>query len=433
MGNVKFIGNSLKYPLSIPSDFEGGDIKKFYNIHAGYKKIRPFNKPILLGGDSYNEINYLTCELLNLLFEVPKRLFNNNYQEMMRILRYKREDMEFLNSYLANEELLHLSKYFSRNDYIITKGKLRLVEFNVGATIGGIGIIERFYELIVKDSLEEIQEQPNSFVHTLENLTEQYLSKRDTKPFIVFICWEDEVGEVHPHEAKYFLMKAGYDCEVVSVEEIVFRNEEVYFGKRKIDIAYGCFTYNEIDSLEKKEVIDKLVQCHLSKKLLYLVPPSATIFGNKGMLALMKSKEFLDLCSEDERLILSHIPETKLLNSETLDWAIRNRESLVLKPAIGNGGMKVFFGLQIEKEDWNELLGNLLHSNSGLFILQRYVETDTYNLDGTDYQICLGGLSYGTGFSGIFTRIMPDTKRLTPINCTQGGFFSVAIPYEFKI
>lgn len=406
-------------------------LEAFSHIHEGYQKIVPFHKPFFLSYDSYNYVKDMSDSIIQLIKKVPNRLFDNDYNAFLSALGYNQRDIEFLKLYLQQgEDLLNLSSTFSRVDYIYADNSLKVMELNVGAAIGGIGIMDRYHEIFNRFERDSIKDQYNHvstgkvFADTIRELAIQHLGRGEKK--LAFLCWETEMNEVHPHEAVYYLSKEGVDARVLSINQITFSKNGVYHNDERMDILYGCFTFNEFKKDDDRKFLKRIIKYHINKDLLYLVPPLSTIYGNKGLLSLVKSQEFIDTCSLKEKRILETIPETKNLNEDNFDWALNNRGQLVVKPVVGHGGIGVEFGANYSNSDWGKLLEKLLKEDKAV-ICQQYISPKNVSpQNDLSFQVCLGALNFNSNFAGVFIRIMNQMEAPAAINCTKGSSFTIA-------
>lgn len=404
-------------------------IKEFTDVflgsHKGYKKIVPSNQIYYFSKQDYNHLKEISLELMKLVSTMPTRLYNDNYRTMLLNLGYLEKDIEFLMPFAEENNYLEISRSFSRIDYLYSNNGFHVMEFNVGASIGGIGIMDRYYEA-VENTLPMFNHKYSHentcyhFANSIKSLYQMVTSERKRDLKLAFICNPNEVNEVHPHEAAYFLEKEAISSHVITWEKVTFKDDGIYYRDLKLDVLYGCFTFDELGQSERN-LINRVKEYQQEKKILFIAPPISTIYGNKGLLSLLKSEEFYEKCDHSERELLNFIPMTSFLTEENLNWVIKKRINLVLKPSIGSGGKRILFGALTEAPVWENRCHAILSSKEK-FIWQEYIDTAT--VSGT--QLCIGAVNFNNTFSGFFVRGINKGSEPSTINCTQGGEYTIA-------
>lgn len=418
-------------------------ITAFQQINEGYKAIQPGLIPIFFKEEFINKLEKDSLDFITILNNVPHIQFNNDFNALLKCLNYSEKDVNHLLP-LCQPEILKHSNSISRIDYMLTDDGPKIVEINVGPTIGGIGILDRYNDIflsneviangILKNNLIKAYNTGDIWAKLMRKKLNCLSSVLNKHPRIVFACADDEMKVPHPYEAAHYLNKNGFIAEIAPLSTIDFCDNYVIYRNNRLDILYGCLTYDQLNNEKYFDFVKKATACHLTKKVLYFSPPTFTLFGNKGMLAILSDKSFLNkLTDSDQSIINKLLLETKILSEDTYDWAIKEQSSLVLKPVIGNGGYNIKFGYLLNRMEWIKIINDALKSGI-LYIIQRYVESIKLKMPTSsglkDYHVCIGAINFIDKLGGLLLRFSPAGDSI--LNCKQGAKFTAGYVYKFN-
>lgn len=388
----------------------------FLAHHPGYRLVRPALLPLVLPRPLALRTWRTTAAVLAELRRVPQQRFGGDAAAWVRALGYAEEEVPWLAG-MTDLRSIEIATSCVRADFVMGAEGPRLVEINVGPTIGGIGVLDRYAEVF-----DAICGSPPgvSFPHPARpwsRALRQFVPS--VRPLrVALVIAEDEAGIPHPHEAARYLRREGLDAKVVGVDELRFKGAGAATSAGPVDIVYGCFTFDQLREPVYRRFADRAVACQAAGGPVYFSPPAFTLFGNKAMLAYL----------DEARIPAGLLAVTRRLNAGTLEFAIENRAGQVLKPAVGYGGEGVVIGADCTPPDWLAALNRALDSRQP-HVLQDYVEPVALRIPSpegeTDYHVGIGCLAFGGRFGGFLLRQTPAALHGIA-NCKQGATFAAA-------
>ena len=158
--------------------------------------------------------------------------------------------------------------------------------------------------------------------------------------------------------------------------------------------------------------------------------PISHLMSSKLNLALLSEYENSDLFSPEEReTIKKHIPWTRKMTGDLMEYVTANRERLVLKPGDGIGGYGVSPGCNTPPEPWKQYIAKALADKN--WVVQEYVPSYSYLYqDGekgaVDHHMVWGIFVFGSRGRGGFTRVLPAKHHQGVINASQGARLNAA-------
>jgi glutathionylspermidine synthase len=130
---------------------------------------------------------------------------------------------------------------------------------------------------------------------------------------------------------------------------------------------------------------------------------------------LVKAKD-IRLTEQEERAVVSTLPYTEPFNTDKLEYIIKNKDMLVLKPVYGRYSIDVFIGALHTEKEWEESVKYVEESKKD-FIIQEFCQikaSDTYyTMDGKFVLPAMGFANVGCfmlnhDFAGICIRWSDD-------------------------
>ncbi len=122
-----------------------------------------------------------------------------------------------------------------------------------------------------------------------------------------------------------------------------------------------------------------------------------------------------------------------LLSSEILEFSIKNRERLVLKPLLGSSGNNIFFGKNYSEAQWENLLRKFIFRGYGIFEARWLSPIELF---GKKIVFDLNSTFWATGkkliylYSVVRIDTLENYSKRYVINVTQGGGFAGACVEE---
>ncbi|MES2096976.1 MAG: hypothetical protein V4459_09475 [Pseudomonadota bacterium] len=402
-------------PLLAQTDFDGATAERFSQAflahHAGYQLVRPALLPLVVPRALALSMWRTTAGVLADLRRVPECRFGSDATAWIRALGYPEAEVPWLAG-MTDRRSIDIATSCARADFVIGARGPRLVEINVGPTIGGIGILDRYAEVFDAFCDTRAVSLPRPCLAWSRMLRTFARARRPLR--VALVVADDETDIPHPYEAARFLRQAGIAADVVGVDAVRFDGASAATPTGPVDIVYGCFTFDQLREPLYRRFADRAAACRAAGGPTYFSPPAFTLFGNKAMLMQLRNAPML--------------AATRALNAATRAFALGNRAGQVLKPAIGYGGDGVVIGPDCSPALWRAAVERALDSRQP-HVLQDYVEPVAIRIPSpegeADYHVGIGCLAFGGRFGGFFLRQTPAAMHGIA-NCKQGATFAAA-------
>lgn len=389
----------------------------FLAHHPGYRLVRPALLPLVLPRSLAKRIWRTTAALLAELQRIPQQRFDGDAAAWIRALGYPEAEAAWL-ARMTDRRSIEIATCCARADFVMGAAGPRLVEMNVGPTIGGIGVLDRYAEVFdatCGDSHGISLPRPTlPWSRALRRFTPSLRPLR-----VALVIASDEADIPHPYEAARYLSREGLAAEVVGMDDVHFERGSAETSTGPVDIVYGCFTFDQLREPVYRRFADRAMACQTAGGFVYFSPPVFTLFGNKAMLANL---------DDAGTRATGPIATTRHMDAATRAFAIQNRAGQVLKPAIGYGGVGVVIGADCTLPAWRAALDHALDSREP-HVLQDYVEPAAIRIPASEgeafYHVGIGCLAFAGRFGGFLLRQTPAATHGIA-NCKQGATFAAA-------
>ena len=210
-------------------------------------------------------------------------------------------------------------------------------------------------------------------------------------------------------------------------------DSNVWVGDRHVDVIYRSFLIEDLLDPTGPALIEPVLQAAERGKVKIFSPMDAELYGSKGALALLSDEANRGVFDEQELRCLDRIlPWTRMVRPGPVtvagrsvlleDYAISEREQLILKPVMLHGGAGVVPGWQTSPEEW---AGQLADAMGGEFVLQKriYPHTELFPSDEglTEWLLVWGAFLGARGYSGMFLRGGPAEAQNAVVNTLNGA------------
>ena len=326
----------------------------------------------------------VSVQLAKLILEIPKRVFNNDYNEF-----FKKHNIssDFLNRCctVGMNEIESYMPPLMRPDVIFTSQfEPKFIEFNISSAIGSLTDMH-----ITSHQFSHIDEGENSFFESpLDGLYNYIQSLEIEQEKIRFaIC---EWGEENPRyflEMASYLNKKGIEAFFCKPKDLKVNDNGIYLGESKIDYIMWGFCFDEVES--RFQEIEHIIEAAKDKKVKVIGDFIEEIFCDKTLLLYLSDERFEDAyTSEEWDLCKTYIPWTRMLeprstsyqnkNIDLIQFVKENKNSLILKPKDLYGGRGIYVGADMSYDDWQEIVEKAVYSKE--YIVQEYYETPQFEL-----------------------------------------------------
>jgi hypothetical protein len=170
---------------------------------------------------------------------------------------------------------------------------------------------------------------------------------------------------------RQFFQKSGYEAELVSPEQLEYRNGVLRRGNFEIDLIYRRISVQEF--LMRFDLTHPLVRAYRERAVCVVNGFRSELAHKRATLGLLTDDTLTARFPAAERkAIREHVPWTRLVaatkttyNDQSVDlpeFVLQNREKFVLKPNDEYAGKGVFFGAEMDSNGWERALREALRT-----------------------------------------------------------------------
>ncbi|HXS98732.1 MAG TPA: hypothetical protein VN736_29250 [Candidatus Limnocylindrales bacterium] len=276
----------------------------------------------------------------------------------------------------------------ARLDSHLANGHLHFVQYNADSPTGAgyaDALSDMFYdippmkEFRKKYSLAKI----GSRKHLLNALLKSYKQFGGTKkPNIAIVEFRPAY---HSGQSEYelfreFFREEGYAVEIVSPEQLEYRNRALRKGNFEIDIVYRRLGVQEF--LLRFDLAHPLVQAYRDRAVCVVNSFRSELAHKKAMFGLLTDESLTAKFPAVERkAIREHVPWTRLVaaskttyQDRTIDlpeFIVENRERLALKPNDDYSDQHTYLGWEMDAAGWDRALKQAMRAP---YVVQERVE-----------------------------------------------------------
>jgi glutathionylspermidine synthase len=405
-------------------------------------------RPIIFPRLVYEEIMEAAECSVGLLEKALRETCRNDALKFL--CEYTDEDKEFLEDAMANDMTL---PKVARVDMTISGGRVLVLEVNSDSP-GGM----RHLDILASKQQQIINESPamgwidpvnynvcGKIVDSLINSCDRpkhavivEMSPEDWPTYPEMVFFRDALGEHVPQ------------CRIVDLKEqlLKFRDGKLYVSGNNtpIDLVYKRILWNHM-AASNPDSREALRKAYLYSSVSVVNSLGSRLVGNKLLLALLKSKSFLDVIgnsgatvSDRERKVINeNFPETLLwgdtpegmvgLGGESVRTAVlRERYKYLLKPFHGYGGDGILLG----SEETTPLESEYTERWNRGYIAQEYVPHGRAMMPVCEH----GGIKWKPHYyilgayvvSGKCVAVEAKSSPSLPINMKKGAYRTVVFP-----
>jgi hypothetical protein len=408
----------------------------------GIMTLQPW--PTFIDQTRKKEFGGVSVDICRLIKSLPRRLFNNDRQE---ISRYFEIPVNAVDIQLDGVDDLHIEGLLARGDFIISGTALKCLEFNITANLGGwpVVVAESLYlnTPVIDQFLRENRIRIRRtellsvfFHHVIDTVLKRFPGADSVNCAVVSDSrFGDDLRLVYKEALKKKdaslegeLIFCGFEHMEVSGDRLFFKGKHI----RAVHELYHGLVTPQVNKIFK------------AGKICLFNGTVTSLMSNKLNIALLSENQHSDLFNAKERaLIQSHIPWTRKMvpgdvqyKGETgdLESAVRDRrESLVLKISDSVGGANVYIGKHTTQTKWNETVTNAFAKRN--WLVQEYVEPTPYLYQWgengcAEHNAIWGFFVCGSRYAGLCVRVLPLENKTGIVNQAQGAVTSVAFEVD---
>jgi len=223
---------------------------------------------------------------------------------------------------------------------------------------------------------------------------------------------------------------SGYPAEVVTPEQLEYRNGELKRGDFTIDIVYRRVSAQEL--LVRADLNHPLLRAYREHAICMVNSFRAEIAGKLSLLALLSDEAILAQFPAAERKVLrEHVPWTRFVagmkttrGAEQIDlpeWVAKNKDILVLRPLDSGSDQHSFEGSALEQPMWERALKTALRSR---YVVQEKTQVEKASfpvyqfgrLESRDFRVAIQPALFGGKMDSAAAAVEDVTSTFSLLN-----------------
>lgn len=388
---------------------------------------RFLTRPAFLDDGQRRRMETDVGSLLDLLFTLPKRLFDGNLTAMADAVGLTPAQAEAIVR-TATDHPVKLA----RADLFDDGQAHKLFEFNVSSALGGwdIAVLNRWL-LRDPDLASFVDDEGLLFADTLVGFAEvirEACAGLDcpSRPVVALVDWPSSYPTFR--HILDFMARSLEPFDIAAIGchagQLVARNGHLFVDGRHIDVVYRFIQLADLlDGPDAPAVVEPIIAAAERDTARLVTGFSAGLFASKASLALLHDDDHRDVFTAAERDLVDRIlPWTKTLHpgetfvggepTSLVDYVLANRSELVIKPPLMHSGLGVVLGWKTDDRTWRDAVRSGVRSR---FVVQRRVRPvaerfpDGDAASGSSRLVLNWGVFVaGEGYRGAFVRALPD-------------------------
>ncbi|MGF1425983.1 hypothetical protein [Kitasatospora sp. LaBMicrA B282] len=418
-------------------------------LNALYKG-RYLSRPLFLEAAEREQLHRDVENVRTALTSLPDRLFGGDLAAFARAV-----GMDEVQAAAVARSRAPQPTRFTRADMYADASGFRLMEFNMGSTLGGVDNAQLSRALLTHPGLAEFAEEHklsllDTAVEQMNTLYAETGTTAEGNPFIALTDWPTSFEDLGPylHHVTANWAKSGIEAEACHVGQLEARDGGIWLNGRRVDVVYRLFMLEDlVSSPEAPALFEPVLAAVERGEVKIFTPLDAEVYASKGALAMLSDEANRHLFSSEELASLDRtLPWTRMVREglvsledgssvDLLEYALGHREELVLKPTSLHGGQGVLVGWHpdVTDEDWATALGEAM---DGPFTLQRRIHPVPELFPGEDgepepWLVVWGVFTVSSGYGGVTARATrSDDPHSHVINVSSGASGGSALHAE---
>ena len=276
-----------------------------------------------------------------------------------------------------------------RADVFRDETAFRVMELNLGSALGGLdnALLNRAF-LTDPAVAGFVAAHGLSYVDTMDavvgTLRSECALPAGARPLIAIADWPDSFPVLERQLRYSAALLAAYGLEAVPCHlgQLRASGGRVWLDGRPVDVIYRVFLIKDLLRPQAGELAEPVLRAAERGEVKLFAPMDAELYGSKGALALLSDEANRHLFSDAELASLDRVlPWTRMVRpgpvtvggagqADMAEYALAEREHLVLKPTALHSGAGVIQGWLASPEEWRSQLSAAM---DGPFVLQRRI------------------------------------------------------------
>jgi len=388
--------------------------------------------PFFVSTQLVSSMQEMNANILPLTYKAVRAVFADDPMKMAAAMNVD----PVLCSFLLNG--VDFSDICFRTDAILTGDGLKLIEVNVGTSIGGWQIqwmeetFRQFegYRDFFDRHTATCRNTPVTFFKFLIESAAKVARGAKINILVKVLKGFDPCayGSFLQQYITAAIQASAVDCEIgfyAAFDELDVTREGAFHRGRRIHLV----TFGDLSN-ELGPSVGLLRSIFTGKTACPDFPTYGLLADKRNMALLHHAAQHGMLSEREAELVRRYLPKTFILggplSSQAVhDEVLEHKDAYVVKQCNGMRGIEVHVGRFVSDEGWREIIGNLREPN--LWIAQEYCESKKFyghSGDSRDvFNFVWGVFQFGERFGGSWIRMMPenDKKYDGVINSARGA------------
>ena len=414
---------------------------RILHVHPDFGDvIQPFFPPLMVDGSADEAFAALVQRLAGVFSSFLARIFERDgIEPTLAALGYRPDERALLAEYCTAPWLAQAGALL-RFDFLCVQEGLKAVELNAAPGIGGIGLIEGYDEAFAASDYRAWMESQGfdvSSIHPLDHAAalirrlvgagRHGAALRDgCEVHVALVTMPSDLAYLQTQVCARYLQRPGLRVTVASVFDLQIDEAGVRIGGQPVQLVWAVHAFEaEIIHAALRAQASALRRAAAEGVVAYLVPPGASVLGNKALFSLLLGEPGHSLLAPEDRSLIDHtLPWTAIVRQDNIDRLVLEQHSMVLKPARGVSGQGMLFGPQVGPVAWRLGLERIIASGV-VYVAQRLCHSVACDVPPGSFEtgqvkLVLGGICVGGRYAGHFVRALAAHSS-KPINVSFGG------------
>jgi hypothetical protein len=400
---------------------------------------RMMPRPLFVAEQEIRNSAHDLTGIFELLVSLPSRLFGGDMTKYCEHLEIGSRQAALMRRISAGRPSL-----FGRSDLYHDGRSLRLLEFNLGSSVGGIDQSQVPPALLAVPSFLDFAERHGlGYVHTGQQIARAIRAAAEpvtggAEPAVALLEANGCLAPVMPlmRSLEETLEGCGIDIRVGELGQVEEKRGKVFLDGTPIDVVLRYFSAGQICAdPQGEETVEPVLRAHELGGTVLLTTLDSLLFSSKGCLALLSDPRWRPALSAAESALVDRfLPWTRKLadgptdvNGEPADlieYCRASRERLLLKPHAEYSGHGIIAGWEASDRDWKEAL---LSCRSRAYIVQERVRPRTEPVvdpdtgQAQDWAACWSIFVTPDGYAGSHIRALPAGKSTVISRCANAA------------
>jgi len=332
-------------------------------LSAGGRLLCPFLRP-----------NFVTQKQYDNLVKTGEALISA-VDRMLRLALASPQLLSLMQLFPAEKMLAavdpgyEMSEVSAQLDLQIQNGSLHVLQYNADALSGAAyseGLSDIFYDC---PPVKEFRNRykltrmggKKPFLDALLKAYKMFAAGKKTKPRIAILEFRNASGQSEYEIFRDYFRAEGYETELVSPEQLEYKNGVLKAGAFEIDLIYRRVSAQEF--LLRFTLSHPLLQAYRDRRVCIVNSFRSELSHKKAMFALLTEEALTAKFPINERkAIKEHLPWTRVVKAgkatrgtesvDLLEFIKQNRETLVLRPNDEYTDLTTFVGYEHDEGSW---------------------------------------------------------------------------------